>query len=70
MTEATKQFRATDVAPGTVATLPTVECPGCKRPMAVRLIEPSPAPALSTVYFRCLRCKAETRRELKLEKPS
>jgi len=66
MPEGTKQSQVTNAAPEKLK-LPIVECPGCRRPMTVRLIEPSPALALSTVHFRLL-CKAETKRNLKLAK--
>ena len=46
---------------------PVVECPGCKQPMTLRVIEPSPIAGLSTGHFRCLLCRTETAREFKVD---
>ena len=46
---------------------PVVECPGCKQPMTLRVIEPSHIVGLSTGHFRCLLCHTETAREFKVE---
>ena len=49
------------------SSMPVVECPGCKQPMTLRVIEPSPIAGLSTGHFRCLLCRTETAREFKVE---
>ena len=42
--------------------VPTVLCPGCKKPMLLTLLEPASG-VLETATFRCDQCGTETKRE-------
>jgi hypothetical protein len=46
---------------------PVVECPGCKIPMKLGVLEPSGIPGMSTGVYRCPICKTETARDYKTE---
>jgi endogenous inhibitor of DNA gyrase (YacG/DUF329 family) len=46
---------------------PVVECPGCKTPMKLGVLEPSDIPGMSTGVYRCPICKTETARDYKTE---
>ena len=46
---------------------PIVECPGCKTPMKLGVLEPSGIPGMSTGLYRCPICKTETARDYKTE---
>lgn len=42
--------------------IPIVMCPGCKKPMRLKLLEPASG-ALETATFHCEQCGTETKRE-------
>ena len=48
--------------------LPVVTCPGCRRPMALKVVEPSVLRGMQTVTFHCAQCDADYKaRIMKLE---
>ena len=42
--------------------IPCVMCPGCEKPMRLRLLEPASG-MLETATFHCEQCGTETKRE-------
>ncbi|MEA2979379.1 MAG: hypothetical protein QOF09_1202 [Alphaproteobacteria bacterium] len=47
--------------------IPVVMCPGCKKPMRLRLLEPASG-TLETATFHCGQCGTETKREFVRDK--
>lgn len=47
--------------------IPVVICPGCKKPMRLRLLEPASG-TLETATYRCEQCGTETKREFVRDK--
>ena len=54
-------------SPPPSGSVPLVECPGCKKPMSLRVLEPSPIAGMTTGHYRCVLCHAETERQFKIE---
>ena len=47
--------------------IPGVMCPGCNKPMRLKLLEPASGP-LETATFHCDQCGTETKREFVRDK--
>jgi hypothetical protein len=47
--------------------IPIVTCPGCKKPMQLRLLQPASG-ILETATYHCEQCGTETKREFVRDK--